>query len=65
VLRPDGSVELLINRSPVLRHLSNHQWATRRVYVREPLNTYQPRTPTQTLERLADYFNANAPGADD
>jgi len=51
-----GRPELLLERSSLLRHLSSQQWATRRVFVREPLDSYAPRCPTKTFTRIASYF---------
>ena len=64
VARPGEPVDLLISRSPVLAHLSQHRWATRRILFREPLELYQPRRPSEELRRLAAQFDAVEPDED-
>ena len=48
--------ELLLERSSLLRHLSAQQWATRRIFVREPLASYAPRRPTKDFKLIKAYF---------
>jgi HD superfamily phosphohydrolase len=49
---------LLITTSPVLQHLSHHQWATRRIYFREDLELYQPRSMSLAYGRVRNFFEA-------
>jgi HD superfamily phosphohydrolase len=58
VVFDSGEPELLIDRSPILKRLSNCRWTTRRVFVPEPLDTYSPRQPSAAFRALKEYFSA-------
>lgn len=49
-------LRLLIEESPILRGLSKQQWATRRIFVREPLDSYHPRRASDEFTRLKQFF---------
>jgi uncharacterized protein len=51
-----GEPELLIDRSPILKGLSKSRWTTRRVFVREPLDSYSPRNPSHGFVALREHF---------
>ena len=51
-----GEPELLIDRSPILKGLSKSRWTTRRVFVREPLDSYSPRNPSPGFMALREHF---------
>jgi hypothetical protein len=46
----------LVEESPVLQAIAAHQWSTRRVFVREPLDTYETGERTDDFRRIRDFF---------
>jgi hypothetical protein len=56
-------LRLLIEESPILRGLSKQQWATRRIFVHEPLDSYRPRRKaSKEFERLKQFFDEELRG---
>jgi uncharacterized protein len=51
-----GKPELLIERSQILRNLSNLRWVARRIFVLEPLESYSPRTPSPAFSASEEHF---------
>jgi HD superfamily phosphohydrolase len=53
-----GDPRPLVEESPVLAAISSHQWSTRRVFVREPLETYENGDRTQEFGRIREFFES-------
>jgi hypothetical protein len=58
VVFDSGRPELLIERSQILKSLSNSRWTTRRVFVLEPLDAYSPRMPSQAFTATKQHFSS-------
>ena len=59
VATADGEATLLADVSPVLATISRHQWSTRRVFVREPLEAYSgggEGKRTEEFKRVRQFF---------
>lgn len=58
VVDGDENPRLLVEESPVLRAIATHQWSTRRVFVREPFDTYDSGNRTDEFKQIRKLFEA-------
>jgi hypothetical protein len=58
VVCDSGKLELLIERSQILRSLSNSSWTPRRIFVLEPLDSYSPRIPSPAFSATKEHFES-------
>lgn len=60
VMKSSGETSLLAEESPVLNLIAKHQWSTRRVFTREPLDLYSgggDKRRSEEFERVRRFFD--------